>query len=188
MIREANHLRVLLNYIHADFAEDQHTTEERLKRSRHQYFRELISGEVGSVEELHSRLRLLRSRMDPSKPCILAELAAPADDDFLHGRWHYGPDRLEVAMRNFFGAELKGMRILVAALPDERIFLLACPMLFAEDTPQEESMTRIVTEHAQEAMAHVREFLDLDLHIASMRVLPSLDALIESQQNASCKS
>lgn len=180
LVNEANKLRVLLNFVHADFAEDQQSTEERMTRCRHQFFRELISGGIHSRQELHSRLRLLRSRMDPEKPCILAGLSAPKDDDFLHGRWHYGPDRLEVAMRNFFGAELKGMRILVTVLSDERIFMLACPMRFDTEQMSEESMTNLVTAHTQDSIAHVREYLDLDLRITSERVLPSLDSLIES--------
>jgi len=112
--------------------------------------------------------------MAADQPCVVVELSTAAGDNYIKGRWHYGVDRLEVALRNFFGVELEGMRILVSVLPGERIFLLACPMVGAQAS---DSMTGLVSTHAQECMDHVREYLDLDLHISNIRVLPALTAL-----------
>lgn len=167
-------LRSLLNRTRADFSNDSFGEADMMQLCRHDFFRELISQKVACKEDVLRRMRLLRSRMSPDKPCVLVELAMPEDDSFITGRWHYGFERLEVALRNFFGVELNGMRMLVSVLPDERIYLLACPMLGEEAV---ESISGVVHSHAEESIAHVREYLGLHLSIASIRVLPALAAL-----------
>lgn len=167
-------LRSLLNRTRADFSNDSFGEADMMQLCRHEFFRALIGGQVASSADVLRRLRLLRSRMSPDKPCVLVELSMPEGNAFLTGRWHYGSERLEVALRNFFGFELNGMRMLVSVLPDERIYLLACPMLGEEAV---DSISGVVHSHAEESIAHVREYLDLHLSIASVRVLPSLTAL-----------
>lgn len=167
-------LRSLLNRTRADFSNDNFGEADMMQLCRHEFFRALIAGKVDGKEDVLRRMRLLRSRMSPDKPCVLLELAMPEGDAFLTGRWHYGSERLEVALRNFFGVELQGMRMLVSVLPDERIYLLACPMLGEEAV---DSISGLVHHHAEESIAHVREYLDLHLSIASVRVLPNLTAL-----------
>ena len=167
-------LRSLLNRTRADFSDDNFGEADMMQLCRHDFLRELIAGKVAGEETVCRKLKLLRSRMSPDKPCVLLELTMPEDDTFLSGRWHYGSERLEVALRNFFGVELNGMRMLVSVLPDERIFLLACPMIGEEAV---DSISGVVHHHAEESIAHVREYLGLHLSINSIRVLPSLTAL-----------
>lgn len=167
-------LRSLLNRTRADFSNDSFGEADMMQLCRHEFFRGLIGGKVAEKADVIRRLNLLRSRMSPDKPCVLLELAMPEGDTFLTGRWHYGSDRLEVALRNFFGMELEGMRILVSVLPDERIYLLACPMLGEEAV---DSISGVVHHHAEESIAHVRKYLGLHLTIAGIRVLPGLTAL-----------
>lgn len=66
-------------------------------------------------------------------------------------------------MRNIFGAELQGMRLLVSVLENDQIFLLACPMIGCEGVLVGDSMTGVVAGHAQEAIEHVHEYLDIDM-------------------------
>lgn len=169
----------LLNRIHADFSNDGFNEADMLQHCRHEFFRALLERRVEEKQDVINDMRLLRSRMNPLKPCVLVELAMPEDADFLKGRWHYGTERLEVALRNFFGVELEGMRMLVAVLPDERIFLLCCPMLGAESA-EGDSMTGLVARHAQQAISDVGEYLDLELRIVGIRVLPALTALAKN--------
>ena len=143
---------------------------------RHEFFRALLGGKITDQSAVIRRMRLLRSRMDPTRSCVVVELTMPEGDSYLKGRWHYGTERLEVALRNFFGVELNGMRMLVSVLPDERIFLLACPML-GESAEQEDSMTGLVSSHAQECIGLVSEYLGLNLSISGIRVLPNLSSL-----------
>ncbi len=175
VVTAVEELRRLLNRTHMDFSNDDFGEKDMLQLCRHDFFRKLLNGEVVGEDRVRSQLLLLRSRMDPSKPCVVLDLSLPAGDDFLSGRWHYGSERLEVALRNFFGAELDGMRMLVSVLPNEQIKLLCCPMVGAEVVS--DSITAIVSAHAQEAMENVKEYLGLDLSITNVQILPALTAL-----------
>lgn len=170
-------LRRILNRINADMSNTSFTVGEQLQVCRHEFFRALMDRRVPDVKTVERTLRLTRSKMDAHKPCVVAELVTPADSDFLKGRWHYGPERLELALRNIFGVEVQGLRILSCVLPGERIVLLGCPMLFHEFDAQGVSMTGLITSHVQECIDHVDEFLGLDLTISSIRILPALTAM-----------
>ena len=87
------------------------------------------------------------------------------------------------------GSNWSGVCVLVGSVPgltvhfsrlkvvmqDETIRLLCCPMLGAQ--VETDSITALVTQHAEGAMEHVREYLDLDLHITNIHVLPMLTML-----------
>lgn len=170
-------LRRLLGRINADVSNDAFSTADLLKECRHEFFRALMDGRATSEEDVLRHLRLIRSKMDPTKPCVVAELEIPADNDFLRGRWQYGSDRLEVALRNIFGVEAHGLRILACVLPGDRIVLLGCPMLFHEGPDEEASITGILSDHIRDSIEHVDEYMGIDLRITSIRVLPCLTAL-----------
>jgi hypothetical protein len=183
VIRDVVELELLLSRTHADYSNDPYSEETMMQLARHEYFRRLISGRETSPERLHRYLRLLRSRMDPNRPCVLVQLVMPEDDGYLPAHWHYGPDRLEVAMRNIFGAELAGMRLLVSVLENDEIYLLACPMLDRE-TPEPAEMERMVMEHAAWACDHVREYLNMELELDRVRRLNSLYDLTAAEPAA----
>ncbi|MBQ8201668.1 MAG: hypothetical protein IJZ74_07870 [Clostridia bacterium] len=172
-------LRKLLNRIHADVSNTTFTTAEQLQVARHDFFRAMMDHRIPGRKDVERLLRLTRSKMDPHKPCVVAELSMPEDSDFLKGRWQYGPERLELALRNIFGVEVHGLRILSCVLPGERIVLLGCPMLCREIDADAEgnSMTGVITTHVRECIDHVDEFLGLDLKISSIRILPALTAM-----------
>ncbi len=171
-------LRKLLNRINADMSNTAFTPGEQLQVCRHDFFRALMGGRLPDKKSVERLLRLTRSKMDPHQPCVVAELAMPEGSDFFKGRWHYGPERLELALRNIFGVEVRGLRILSCVLPGERIVLLGCPMLCHEvELEEDDSMTGVVSAHVNSCIAHVDEFLGLDLHISSIRILPALTAL-----------
>lgn len=176
---EVRELGSLLNRTHADFSNDDFGPADMMQLCRHEFFRALLDGRVQDEEMVRRCLRLLRSRMEADKPCVLVELEMPAGEEFLSGRWHYGTERLEIALRNFFGVELEGMRMLVSVLPDERIFLLAGAMQGA--TPGE-SVTGMISRHAQACIEHVREYLDLTLTIRSIRVMSRLVDLARREE------
>ncbi|MBR6954058.1 MAG: hypothetical protein IKH77_03320 [Clostridia bacterium] len=173
VLKDMVELELLLSRTHADYSNDPYSEETMMQLARHEFFRRVISGKTRSPERIRRYLRLLRSRMDPTRPCVLLRLAIPDDDGYLSAHWHYGADRLEVAMRNIFGAELSGMRLLVSVLDSEEIYLLACPML-EHEAPEAGEMERIVVEHATWACQHVREYLDMELEIDSVRMLSCL--------------
>lgn len=170
-----NELRALLNRTHADFSNDNFGEADMMQLCRHEFLRALLSGQVHHKQEVLSKLRLLRSRMDPEKACVVLDMELPSGPEFMAGRWHYGSERLEVALRNFFGAELSGLRMVISAVAPHQVRLLACPMLGeAPQGGEDESMTGRVVEHADEAILQVREYLDLDMQIVNIRVLSSI--------------
>lgn len=74
-------LRRLLGRINADVSNDAFSTADLLKECRHEFFRALMDGRATSEEDVLRHLRLIRSKMDPTKPCVVAELEIPADND-----------------------------------------------------------------------------------------------------------
>ena len=170
-------LRKLLVRLNADISNDSYTLADQMMVCRHEYFRAMMDRRIPSSRDVERMLRLVRSKMDPHRPCVVAELKMPAGSDFLKGRWHYGPERLEMALRNIFGVEVAGLRILSCVLPGERILLLGCPMLYHDLETEENSMTGVVSHHVQDCIDHVDEYLGIDLTIASMQVLPALTAM-----------
>ena len=82
-----------------------------------------------------------------------------------------------MGLRNIFGVEAHGLRILACVLPGDRIVLLGCPMLFHEGPDEDASITGILSDHIRDSIEHVDEYMGIDLRIASIRVLPCLTAL-----------
>lgn len=175
-------LRKLLVRLNEDISDDNYTVADQMRLCRHEYFRALMDRRVTSVKDVERTLRLVRSKMDPHRPCVVAELKLPRNGEFLKGRWHYGPERLEMALRNIFGVEVAGLRILSCVLPGERIVLLGCPMRYHELETSEDSMTGVISQHVQDCIAHVEEYLGIDLTIAEMRVLPALTAMASDRE------
>ena len=174
-------LRKLLIRLNADISNDSYTLADQMMLCRHEYFHAMMDRRIPTGRDVKRMLRLVRSKMDPERPCVVAELKMPANSDFLKGRWHYGPQRLEMALRNIFGVEVAGLRILSCVLPGERILLLGCPMLWHELEAEESSMTGVISRHVQECIDHVDEFLGIDLTISAMHVLPALTAMAQDQ-------
>ncbi len=170
-------LRKLLIRLNQDVSNDSFTLADQMMVCRHEYFRAMMDRRIPSAKDIERMLRLVRSKMDPHRPCVVAELEMPVGSDFLKGRWHYGPQRLEMALRNIFGVEVAGLRILSCVLPGDRIILLGCPMLYHELETEENSMTGVVSRHVQDCIDHVDEYLGIDLTISAMHVLPALTAM-----------
>ncbi len=169
----------LLNRTRADYSNDRYDEVEKMQMCRHEYFRKLLSGAVPTPEMARRNLLLVRSKMDPDVPCVIMELNMPDDEGYLQGKWAYGADRLEVAMRNIFGAEKNGMRVLVSVIDERRLFLTACPMIGEAYYRDPNEMLEKVREHAEAGIQHVREFLGIELEIASEEIRPSLVSLTE---------
>ena len=180
ILSDLGEMEQLLNQTHADYSNDRYDEAERMLLARHEMFHQVLNGEMHSEEHLTRMMRLYRSRMDPTRPCVVHRLAFPDEDGYLSGHWAYGAERLEVAMRNIFGAELNGMRMLISVLPDERIYLVCCPMT-GEKAPSTDEMQAMVDKQADEAIRHVREYLNMELYTVAKGMLPALTVLAGGQ-------
>ena len=76
VLRYLSELKILLNRIHADFYNERSNTRDVLQMCRHEFFRKVINGKIKNSADLHRNMRLLRSRMDADRPCLLIELDA----------------------------------------------------------------------------------------------------------------
>ena len=183
VLRYLSELRILLNRIHADFSNDKFRATDMLQVCRHEFFRKVINGKIRNTDDLRRNMRLLRSRMDADRPCLLIEIEQSAPTDKLEGRWHYGDERLEIALRNSFAGDLNGIHILPTIDADGRILVLACP-LHGIDTPMTaDNMTAMLTTYTANSIEHMKEYFGLDLHMTNIRVLSALTALCVDADN-----
>ncbi len=178
VLRYLNELNILLNRLHADFSNDSFSTGAMLQECRHELFRKVMTGKVTPREELIRNMRLLRSRMDADRPCLLIELTQkePTEDQ-LEGSWHYGRDQLELTLRKSLACDIEGIHVLPTVHPDGRILVLACPLHGEETTVSGDSMTAMITDHVEKGIAHLREYFGLELTLKDIRILPALNAL-----------
>ena len=88
VLRYLSELKILLNRIHADFYNERSNERDVLQMCRHEFFRKVINGKIKNSADLHRNMRLLRSRMDADRPCLLIELdqSAPFDKMALRQR------------------------------------------------------------------------------------------------------
>lgn len=172
VLRYLNELSILLNRLHADFSNDRFTWTDMLVECRHEFFRKVLLGKVQSREDLERNMRLLRSRMDADRPCVLIELIQTETE-----RWPYGADRLEYRLRQSIGGDLAGMHVLPTVHPNGLILVLACPLHGVASTISTDSMTKVITDHIEEGIVHLKEFFDLDLTMKEIRILPALYTL-----------
>ena len=184
VLRYLSELNILLNRLHADFSNDRFSQADMLQECRHEFFRKVMTGQVKSRTELFRNMRLLRSRMDADRPCMMIELCQKdVLDGRLEGHWHYGRDRLELTLRKSMAGDLEGMHILPTVHPDGRIFVLACPIHGMEAPMTEDSMTSLIMAEVQHGIAHLKQYFGLELMLKEIRVLPSLNALCDDAAN-----
>ncbi len=177
VLRYLSELKILLNRIHADFYNERSSNKDILQICRHEFFKKVINGEIKSDKDLRRNMRLLRSRMDADRPCLLIELEQSVPNDKLEGRWHYGTERLEVALRTSFAGDLHGIHILPTIHSDGRILVLACPLHGVDTDMTVDTMTAMLTGHTADSINHMKEYFGLELHISEIHVFPALTSL-----------
>jgi hypothetical protein len=168
---------VLLNRTHADFSNEDYGIGDMMKLCRNDFMRTLLSGSVPDSREILSKVKLLRFGIDVDKPCVLMDMNLPQGDEYLAGRWHYGSERLEVALRNFFGTETDGLTFHVAVVTPQLLRMLACPLEEHCGKEGEESLTGLVENHVRDAIGQIGEYLALEICIKGTRVLKNITAL-----------
>lgn len=161
----------LLSRLNADDSNDAYDDVYRLKQQRERWLRKVICGLVPSAEEVRRQLRLYRCRERLGVPCVLARLELPEDDSFLSDRWHYGSDRLETALRNFFGYEHENMLMHVAVLSQQEVRILCYP------TGAEHSISESAAfAYIQETLDQIDHYLGLHMKVQEVRRVDGLDA------------
>ena len=167
-------LRILLNKLNADFSSDRHDPQTMMIRARRHLFRGLVSGRSLTRQRLTRELRLVRSRMDPDRPCILMDLERiPSENENLGGEWQDRDHLLEKELFNSFGGDVKGFHVLPLVTSEGQVYVLAGALRGQE---QEDDITVILNQCVKEGIRHAEEYRGLQLRLTNVQVLPSLYA------------
>jgi hypothetical protein len=164
----------LLTQLHSDHSDDDYDEAYYFRLARERWMKTLISGKASSREHVLSHHRLFRCVESTTAPCVYARLSVLSGDAFLSGRWHYGSDRLEVALRNFFGEDQERMTVHIAVISPDEVRVLACPK------PQyaEKSVfgTNHVLEYIEETNDQIEQYLGLKMEIIDIHRLSNITA------------
>lgn len=168
----------LLNRMHADDSNDDYDENYYFALAREGWLKKVISGMAPSCEFIRQHGLLHRYALSVETPCIYARLSVPTGDSFLTGRWHYGSDRLEMALRNFFGAEHEQATLHLAVVSPEEVRVLVCP------TSQEHD-ARFTVDHVlsyiEDTVERIQYYLGLPMHIIDIRTVDGLYAFVPGQ-------
>ncbi len=167
-------LTTLLSRLNADDTNDEYDEAARLLEERERFLKKVISGRVPGRDDLERLLQLYRCRERADVPCVLARLEMPQDDLFFDERWHYGSERLETALRNFFGREHDGMAMHVAVVSPQEVRVLCYPA--SEEGIRED----VAGDYVEETVRRVEDYLGLALNVMNVQRLPGLAAFAAS--------
>lgn len=180
LLGELQRIRKFLDTLHADHSDRPYNEGEVLDYLRDELMHQLLAHEIPGKEELKSRLKLVRAELSLDKPALLFDFDMPLGEMYLGGRWHYGRERLEQALRNhFFGRYVDNIYYGVAVLSPRHIRLLACPKHSAPSEDQGALMQR-VEEQVQTAINDIKEYLDLDLNLTRYSLIESIGDLTDT--------
>ena len=170
-------LGMLLNRLRADDSNDAYDDAYRLQMERERWLKRLIGGMVTTQEEMRRQMCLYRCRERLDVPCVLARMEMSDDDGFLSNRWHYGGERLEQALRNFFGYEHDQMLMHVAVVSQEEVRVLCYPVSIEEGISENAAF-----EYVQETLEQVDNYLGLHMKVLEVRRVPGLQAFAQDEK------
>lgn len=170
----------LLSQVHADHTNDDYDEAYYFNLARERWMKKLISGMAPTREYILAHHRMLRCKESPEVHCLYARLAVPYGDEFLMGRWHYGSDRLEMALRNFFGEEKDNMAVHVAVISPEEVRVMVCPKTVEAEADM--SAERVLG-YIEETIEQIEQYLGLSMNILDIRQMDNLIAFATEQQN-----
>ncbi|MBP3542429.1 MAG: hypothetical protein J6K72_11560 [Clostridia bacterium] len=168
IIRELDRM---LGSLYADRSNDYYDLPAALQMTQEKLLKSIVCGLIPTEKEQAIRLSMLRCYERTDVPCMLARLGMDADDPFLTSRWHYGSDRLEVALRNFFGNVQDDMRLHVAVISPEEVRVLCYP----KDDSQTLEKSSVVST-VEDTVEQIGNYLGLEMNILEVRPLPGLGA------------
>ena len=162
----------LLTRLNADDSNDDYDLALSMQVQRDRWIKKLVSGLIKGEEELLRQMQLYRCHIQPNLPCVLARLEMSDEDGFMSVRWHYGSDRLETALRNFFGQGYSHMRMHVAVVSPEEVRVLCYP-----ESPEACVSENIAYDYMHETVEQIENYLGLHMNIVSVQRISGLREL-----------
>ena len=166
----------LLSRLHADDSNDSYDEAAWFDQLRNRWIRTALSGLVPSVNEMKKELKLYRCSERMQVPCVVARLELPTGDSFLTDRWHYGSDRLETALRNFFGNDHDHMLLHVAVVSPQEVRVLCYPQ-----QPETGISENVASDYIHETVEQIERYLGLSMKVLTLRRVPGIEALTADQ-------
>ncbi len=165
-------LSSLLARINADDSNDDLDPVYNMHVQRERWLKKLISGMVASEEQLARQMQLFRIHAQTNVPCVLARLEMSDEDGFMSERWHYGSERLETALRNFFGHGYSHMLMHVAVISPEEVRVLCYP-----ESPEYGVSENIAYDYMNDTLEQIENYLGLHMNIISVCRISGLTEL-----------
>lgn len=166
----------LLSRLNADDSNDAYDQAYRLSKQRDFWMKKLLSGMVPSVDEIRRGMRLYRCMERIDVPCMLARLSLQSGDSFLVERWHYGSERLETALRNFFGTKHDHMLLHVAVISQEEARVLCYPTEIADGLSENATY-----DYIQETVDQIDHYIGLSMKVIDVRRIAGLSSFAADQ-------
>lgn len=178
-------VRAFLDRMRMDDSQEGMDEAQALQYLRDELMHQLLAREIPSPAELKSRLKLVRAQnISTDKPAYLFDFDMPQGELYLDGRWRYGRQRLESALRNnFIGRYADGIHYGVAMLSPRHIRLIACQEKGGSDeNPQD--CERRVRAYVDDKVSRVKQYLDLELELEQFTVLSSINEIADNNKPA----
>lgn len=178
-------VRAFLDRMRMDDSQEGMDEAQALQYLRDELMHQLLAREIPSPAELKSRLKLVRAQnISTEKPAYLFDFDMPQGELYLDGRWRYGRQRLESALRNnFIGRYADGIHYGVAMLSPRHIRLIACQEKGGSgENPQD--CERRVRAYVDDKVSRVKQYLDLELELEQFTVLSSINEIADNNKPA----
>ena len=178
-------VRAFLDRMRMDDSQEGMDEAQALQYLRDELMHRLLAREIPSPAELKSRLKLVRAQnISTDKPAFLFDFDMPQGELYLDGRWRYGRQRLESALRNnFIGRYADGIHYGVAMLSPRHIRLIACQEKGGSDeNPQD--CERRVRAYVDDKVSRIKQYLDLELELEQFTVLSSINEIADNNKPA----
>ena len=178
-------VRAFLDRMRMDDSQEGMDEAQALQYLRDELMHQLLAREIPSPAELKSRLKLVRAQnISTEKPAYLFDFDMPQGELYLDGRWRYGRQRLESALRNnFIGRYADGIHYGVAMLSPRHIRLIACQSKGGKDeSPQD--CERRVRDYVEDKVSRIKQYLDLELELEQFTVLGSINEIADNDKPA----
>ena len=164
-------VELLLNQLHTDDSNDDYNESYYFKMARERWMKRLISGLVTDRAKIVAHQRMYRCKEDASLPCVYARIGMPEGDAFIAERWHYGSERLGVALQNFFGDMHDHLNIHLAVITPEELRLVLCPL--RGDAEYHASLPKAKV-YIEETIEQIRNYLGLNMTVIELRMRDGL--------------
>ena len=161
----------LLNQLHTDDSNDDYNESYYFKLARERWMKRLLCGLAPDTEYVLKQQRMFRCKEDAQQPCVYARICMPEGDAFIASRWHYGSERLGVALQNFFGEAFDHMNLHLAVVTPEEIRIVLCPV--RGDTQHPVSLSRAKA-YIEETIEQIENYLGLTLTVTELSLREAL--------------